>query len=112
MIRRPCIHHRCTRYAVQGGSRCAVHELERERKRWDEGSTGSRGSRPGWRRLRVKVWREQGRRCGVCRDDVREFFLHHRDGDATNNDRANLIALCRPCHKMADAALRAARRTR
>lgn len=104
--RRPCIVHRCAEYAIDGDARCLFHKLERERSRWDDGFTGSRGSRPGWRRLRVRVWREQARKCGHCRRHPREFFVHHVDGDAMNNERSNLIGLCRDCHKRADKILR------
>lgn len=36
--------------------------------------------------------------CGRGIDDVRAFQVHHKDGDPTNGDPDNLIALCRDCH--------------
>lgn len=28
------------------------------------------------------------------------FHVHHKDGDPTNNDLENLVALCPTCHKL------------
>lgn len=36
--------------------------------------------------------------CEKCGTSNR-LEVHHRDGDATNNDRDNLQALCMPCHR-------------
>lgn len=36
--------------------------------------------------------------------------VHHLDGDPTNCDRDNLIALCQRCHLIADQSLRKVRR--
>lgn len=110
MIRRPCIVRGCREYAAQGSSRCIEHRREHARSRWDAGYTGSRGSRPGWLAIRRRVWREQGRRCVRCGGQPARFFVHHKDGNARNNERANLEGLCQPCHKAADAAVRASRR--
>jgi len=36
-----------------------------------------------------------------------ELDVHHRDGNRFNNNEGNLITLCRSCHKIAEAKLRA-----
>lgn len=36
--------------------------------------------------------------CGRGTDRVSQFDVHHRDGDPTNNDPENLVALCHRCH--------------
>ena len=49
-----------------------------------------------WRTLRAAVLREQPV-CALCRSAA-ATEVDHRDDDPTNNDRANLSALCKPCH--------------
>ena len=50
-----------------------------------------------YQRLRRRILDRQGWRCGDCQRAGR-LELHHRDHDRTNDDPANLIGLCRPCH--------------
>lgn len=53
-----------------------------------------------WARLRQAVYREKGRCCVMCAEIGRYRFgshIDHKDGDATNNDLANLQPLC-PSH--------------
>ena len=39
--------------------------------------------------------------CGRRRPHLRTGFeVHHKDGDTQNNDKENLIALCRSCHNL------------
>lgn len=39
--------------------------------------------------------------CGRIESQLRtEFQVHHRDGDPSNNDPSNQVALCRPCHNL------------
>jgi len=57
--------------------------------RWERGSTAA------WRRLRERVIREQRGRCGSRPPTL---YVHHRDGDARNDRRSNLEALCPRCH--------------
>ena len=106
----PCVELRCPEYALPGKSRCAVHQREWDKGRWDRGGTGQRGSQhqPS-QHLRRRVWVEQSERCADCSRPVKEFELHHIDGDARNNSQRNLRGLCPPCHKDADAKLRARR---
>lgn len=116
MPRRACIETGCKKYAAPGKPRCLPHCREFERTRWERGATGRRGSRPGWRRLRARVLRDQTPVggvpiCGHC--GFREATeVHHKDGDATNDSRSNLVGVCSDCHKILDAAIRKARRGR
>jgi 5-methylcytosine-specific restriction endonuclease McrA len=95
-VLRPCIEPGCTQYAVNGGSRCLAHRRSHARKRWDQQLTGQRGSRGGWRRLRAAVIRQQRGRCATC--GARATVVHHIDGNARNDGRTNLVALCDSCH--------------
>lgn len=36
--------------------------------------------------------------CDRTRNEVVTIDVHHRDGNAENNDPSNLVALCRRCH--------------
>jgi 5-methylcytosine-specific restriction endonuclease McrA len=36
--------------------------------------------------------------CGREKGEVSEFQVHHKDGNATNGNMSNLVALCRKCH--------------
>ena len=49
-----------------------------------------------WRTLRAAVLREHPV-CALCRTAMASE-VDHVDDDPTNNDRANLSALCKPCH--------------
>ena len=49
-----------------------------------------------WRKLRAVVLRESPL-CALRRTAM-ATEVDHRDDDPTNNDRANLSALCKPCH--------------
>lgn len=49
-----------------------------------------------WRKLRAAVLRESPL-CSLCRTAT-ATEVDHRDDDATNNERSNLSALCKPCH--------------
>ena len=97
---RPCIERGCPNYATGDGTRCKAHSRQRARERWSAGLTGRRGSRPGWRRLRATVIEEQHGVCAHCRRAA-ELELHHIDGNAHNDARHNLEALCHGCHQAA-----------
>lgn len=43
--------------------------------------------------------------CGATLDFVPRLVVHHRDGNATNNDPNNLITLCDSCHKKVHSGL-------
>lgn len=53
-----------------------------------------------WRKLRALVLAEQP----LCQDCMRRGLIvpatdvDHADNDASNNDRSNLVGLCKPCH--------------
>lgn len=53
-----------------------------------------------WRKLRALVLAEQPL-CPECNErGILEpaTEVHHIDDDPTNNDRSNLVGLCKPCH--------------
>jgi 5-methylcytosine-specific restriction endonuclease McrA len=57
-----------------------------------------RGRRNQERRARLTA--AQGGRCAVC-GRVDPLELHHRDHDPANDAPANLVMLCRRCHRLA-----------
>jgi 5-methylcytosine-specific restriction enzyme A len=56
--------------------------------------TGSKA----WRRLRLQILARDGLTCEVCGFVSDQNEVDHRDGDAWNNDHANLRTLCKSCH--------------
>lgn len=65
-----------------------------------------------WREIALRVKEEAGWRCEWCGARHGEphpvtgskvvLTVHHIDGDARNNARSNLVALCQKCHLEAD----------
>jgi len=58
-------------------------------------------------RARRSFWQEHSKStyecpdCGRRKQQLRSGFeVHHIDGDPSNNNSQNLIALCRPCHNI------------
>ena len=53
--------------------------------------------------LRARIRKRQRRQCLECgkheRDNGQALSVHHIDGNQLNNDPANLIALCKRCHR-------------
>lgn len=65
-----------------------------------------------WQRIRLEIIARDGHRCRSCGHQGR-LDVHHRvpvrsctNWEMINSDE-NLVALCRPCHAVADAAVRA-----
>ena len=50
---------------------------------------------------KLRIARGQNWICGRCQEKMDEmgFDIHHKDKDTSNNDIANLEALCVPCHR-------------
>ncbi len=50
---------------------------------------------------KLKIGRGQNWICGRCHEKMDEmgFDIHHKNTDPSNNDIANLEALCVPCHR-------------
>ena len=49
-----------------------------------------------------RIARGQNWKCGRCQNKIEplSFDIHHKDGNAGNNDIANLEALCVKCHRV------------
>ena len=90
----PCFVPLCPNRAVYRG-RCAVHMRRAEHMR---GTAAERGYDAAWRTVRAAVLAEQPT-CVVC--GALAEVVHHVDGDSRDNDRRNLLALCRDCHERA-----------
>ena len=86
---------------IVAGRRCPVHALARERARPNV-TVRHWYHLTAWRRLRRQVIDEQAHACAICARVVAELEVDHvrkHDGDrAAFFDRANLQALCKPCH--------------
>ncbi len=59
--------------------------------------------KPGKRKkLSIKtkrmVLQRQLHRCNDCREYLRFQDFHHKDGNRSNNDISNIVALCPNCH--------------
>ena len=61
-----------------------------------EGDTREHARRQYWANRSTEGWRCPG--CGRARGEVDRVDVHHRDGNANNNDPDNLVALCKRCH--------------
>jgi HNH endonuclease len=49
--------------------------------------------------VRSMLQQEVGSQCPLCPNaDVGHFEIHHIDEDPSNNDKSNLLLLCRTCH--------------
>lgn len=70
-------------------------EADRER-----GSAAARGYDAQWRKVRLAVLADEPlcRMCAEAGSVTAARDVDHVDGDATNNDRANLRPLCHSCH--------------
>lgn len=76
-----------------------LHAKRHVRKQTDRQSTRAlnTGSKE-WRRLRMQVMVRDGFTCAMCGYLHESNEVDHADGDAWNNDPANLRVLCKPCH--------------
>lgn len=94
--------------AVPGKSRCKAHG-GRAWQRTDPRSKHRYGS--DWELRRARVLREEPncRLCGAQATDVDHVRAH---ADGGSDDRSNLRALCRKCHKQVTSEQNRARRKR
>jgi hypothetical protein len=97
---RPCIEVGCPELAVRG-ARCLRHALAWREQRWKDGSTGQRGSRPGWARRRKQVLVRDRHHCRLCGVQNR-LEVAHINGDATDDRMWNLLTLCHDDHTAFD----------
>jgi 5-methylcytosine-specific restriction endonuclease McrA len=56
--------------------------------------------RKGWKRARALARQRAAGHCEQC-GGTTNLDTHHKDFSKTNHDPANLIVLCRSCHKLA-----------
>jgi hypothetical protein len=47
---------------------------------------------------RRQALRNQGFRCGICRNKVGIWDYDHKDGNRANNSKSNCLVLCPTCH--------------
>ncbi|MFL5867928.1 MAG: HNH endonuclease [Thermoleophilaceae bacterium] len=80
--RKLCAIAGCPQLVPSGTTRCRTH------RRKQHGP--DRGGRP-WRRLRAQIIDRDGG-CVVC-GTSHQLEVHHRDGDRTNNNPANLMTV-------------------
>jgi 5-methylcytosine-specific restriction endonuclease McrA len=106
-VMKPCADPDCGELVPKGTDRCKLHRRDNRARRKREGLTGKRGSTARWRRIRARVLRRDHNRCQRCGNE-RELEVHHKDGNPTNNAMWNLVTLCGYCHRLAEAAKKAA----
>lgn len=86
---------------------CPEHQRRRQQEQDARRPTPQeRGYGRQWAAIRRAVLKEQPH-CERCEE--RAVLVHHRDHDTTNNDLANLEALCRTCHEREHAGKGAVR---
>lgn len=88
----PCLHPGCA--ALVHTRYCSVHTPPRAPRRDDPEQSRAYGR--SWRTLSARV-RGEAPICQGC-GRAPSSDVDHIDGDRTNNERANLQALCRACH--------------
>lgn len=92
-IPKPCAHPGC-----KNNQPCQLHlKTKGAWKRTPRESTTKRGYGGGWAARRQAIIARDGQ-CQTC-GDTKRLCVHHIDHDPTNNDSANLITLCYPCHE-------------
>lgn len=97
----------CSRHALPGRSRCKEHGGGS----WARVNPAAKGHYGAdWRKIRAQVLREQPRcECGQRATDV-DHIIARADGGT--DARANLRALCYPCHRRHTAEQNRARHKR
>lgn len=97
----PCNQLGCREVLPRGQRYCkahqrAVHQIADR----DRGSPSARGYGRQWRKVRAAVLADEPL-CRMCAEQgttMAATEVDHVDGNSSNNDRANLRPLCKPCH--------------
>ena len=70
-----------------------------EKAHWWLGGLSLKGYGIGWTKtLREEIKRRDNYTCQECKTEERELSVHHIDYNKDNNQKENLISLCRKCH--------------
>lgn len=84
---------------------CKQRGTGRERQRGPLDSR-TRLQRNGWRKIRLRIIERDGRRCTRCgAAPTKGLSVHHkvRWEDSRDDSDANLVTLCRKCHRLEEA---------
>ena len=95
----------CRDYAVEGGSRCEKHQIDRKAFSTAKRRNTSLYNTSKWRVLRREVL-EEDKVCAYCGTD-KELTVDHIIPPEGNEllffDRTNLQVLCKSCHRVKTA---------
>lgn len=87
-----CLEDGCPEIVELPARRCPSHPPAR--------SPSSRAtSSPGWRAMRERVLRRDGRRCHYCGDLAETVDHVVPASEGGTNDMTNLVAACWPCNR-------------
>jgi hypothetical protein len=102
-LRRPCLQPGCPAVVSGRDGRCPEHAVP---SRYRDPAQYQYYRSRAWRELSERVRREQP----TCACGAPATQVHHRDGDWRDAERANLEAVCAPCHRSQSGRDHAAKR--
>ena len=90
------IHHQADKYCLSCWNKVQDQGKSRERTKFANSA--------GWKKVRTQCFKDHDYRCVMCQTRGCYIEAHHVKAWATHPedrlDIANLIVLCRPCHKL------------